>query len=391
MNRFNIKNRKLLVFSLCLILVCVFALTVAYSALNIVIIISGNASVTSSSWDIKLSNPRVTSGSVTSNVPNIVTTASLDFSTTLNIPGDFYEFTVDVVNNGSIDAMIKNVIKNPELTSEQTKFLKYEITYENGESISSRQLLEKKTKMPIKVRVEYRKDLDNSDLPVNQISLDLGLTLEYVQSDGTGNYVNNNGKAPARITADGSLSTMGTVVTIESEKFYVYGTEGNNVKLLSMYNLYVGGVSSGGVWSAYGSEATGMQHESMKGFVDSGGPYKGVTEFSSNTNYSGSTVERYVLNYKSKLEEFGIKIADARLITKAELNNIFGCDDLYNTCNKQPSFFYSTSYWTMTASGTSYVWRLYSRPEIGTTSYYYKHSMGVRPVILISKDYFQET
>lgn len=49
------------------------------------------------------------------------------------MPGEFYEFTVDVVNEGSIDAMIDSVVKTPELTSAQAKYIKYEISYENGE------------------------------------------------------------------------------------------------------------------------------------------------------------------------------------------------------------------------------------------------------------------
>ena len=91
--------------------------------------------------DIYLNNPRVTSGSATTNVPVIKTSSTLEFETTLNMPGDFYEFVVDVVNAGSIDAMIENVVKTPELTTEQAKYLKYEVSYANGESIENKQIL----------------------------------------------------------------------------------------------------------------------------------------------------------------------------------------------------------------------------------------------------------
>ena len=46
--------------------------------------------------------------------------------------------------------MIDSVIKNPDLTSEQAKYIKYEVSYQNGESIASKQLLAKKKTMPIK-------------------------------------------------------------------------------------------------------------------------------------------------------------------------------------------------------------------------------------------------
>ena len=111
---FNIKDRKVLTLGLCLILVCVFTLTIAYAALNAVLTIQGTAQVTSADWDIHLANPKVTNGSATTTVPSIKTSSTVEFSTTLNMPGDFYEFTIDVVNAGSIDAMIENVVKNPE-------------------------------------------------------------------------------------------------------------------------------------------------------------------------------------------------------------------------------------------------------------------------------------
>ena len=138
MNRKNI-NRKNLSIVLCLVVVSVFTLTIAYAALNAVLTIQGNARVSAADWDIYLNNPRVTNGSATTNVPVIKTSPTLEFETTLNMPGDFYEFVVDVVNAGDIDAMIENVVKTPDLTEAQAKFLKYEVTYENGTPITTQQ------------------------------------------------------------------------------------------------------------------------------------------------------------------------------------------------------------------------------------------------------------
>ena len=202
---FNIKDRRILYGILAIVLVSVFTLTIAYAALNAVLTIQGSAQVSSADWDIHLANPRVTGGSATTDVPIIKSNNSVEFSTTLNMPGDFYEFTVDVVNDGSIDAMIEKVTKTPELTTEQAKFLKYEITYQNGESITTKQLLAKDTSMPIKVRIEYRKDLTSFDLPTGQVVLDLALELDYIQSDGTGSIVVDNGYSLIEFTIDGTL------------------------------------------------------------------------------------------------------------------------------------------------------------------------------------------
>ena len=186
-------DRKTLSLVLCLVLISVFTLTIAYSALSAVLTISGNARVSAADWDIYLDNPRLSPGSEDVYDPTITGNNIVEFQTTLDQPGEFYEFVVDVVNAGDIDAMIANVIKTPDLTAEQAKFLKYEVTYENGTPITTQQTLSKGTTTPIKVRIEYRKDLVASDLPTSQTVLDMSITLEYTQSDGTGTTIPNNG------------------------------------------------------------------------------------------------------------------------------------------------------------------------------------------------------
>ena len=188
-------DRKALYMLLSIVMISVLTLTVVYAALSTTLNINGNAEVSAASWDIYLSNPKVINGSATTNVPEIKTTNSLEFTTTLNVPGDFYEFTVDIVNAGTIDAMIENVVKTPELSVEQTKYLNYIITYQNGESIGIDQILTAGTSMPLKVRIEYKKDISASDLPSSQTVLNLALVLKYIQSDGTGNNVTNNDMA----------------------------------------------------------------------------------------------------------------------------------------------------------------------------------------------------
>ena len=382
---FNIKDRKFLITTLSLAIVCIFTLTIAYSALSAVLTINGNARVSAADWDIYLNNPRVTNGSATTNLPQIKTSSTLEFSTTLNMPGDFYEFVVDVVNGGDIDAMIENVVKTPELTADQAKFLKYEITYQNGESITTKQLLAKDTTMPIKVRIEYRKDLVASDLPTGQVVLDLSLTLEYIQSDGTGTSVNNNGVY--------DLYKIGNEKCFGSECFYVIGTEGDNVKLLSKYNLYVGGEYNNNTWTAYGNEATGKQDSTMLGSVSGQSIRNGTTAFSNTSiEYAGSIVEGYVNNYKTILEsDYGVDVVEARLITKDELtSDEIGCSDTDNTCKGSAyPWIYSTSYWTGSALDTNHVWYVSSDINFfGYIFYSIDSYFGVRPVIVISKDYF---
>ena len=389
---FNIKDRKVLTLGLCLVVVCVFTLTIAYAALNAVLTIQGSAQVSSADWDVHLANPRVTNGSVTTTVPTLTTGKSLTFSTTLNMPGDFYEFIVDVVNSGSIDAMIEKVTKTPELTVDQAKYLKYEVSYANGESVANKQAIAAGVTMPIKVRVEYRNDLVASDLPTGQVQLTLGLVLDYIQSDGTGTTVNNNGVAASNVSANGSLDAIGTVVTIGDQQFYTIGTEGDNVKLLSMYNLYVGNSVDSSDWNITPlASPTGKQSELAKGWIDGADEWYGTTAFSNTSNiYAGSIVEGYVNNYKTILEEdYGVDVVESRLITKDELTDseTFSCVE-YDYCSDKYPWIYSTSYWSVSANHTNGVWYVYNDGGFGSVDYYDDNYFGVRPVIVISQDYF---
>ena len=387
-----LQDRKTLYLVLCIAVVSVFTLSIAYAAMSTVLEIHGNSEVVASSWDIHLENVKVKSGSVSANAPQISGTSSVGFDVELNVPGEFYEFTVDVVNEGSIDAMIDSVVKTPELTNEQAKYIKYEITYENGESISTKQTLKKGTSTPIKVRVEYRKDLVVSDLPNSATELSLKLTLIYVQSDGTGTTVPNDGVGGSNISANGSLDAIGTIVTIGNQQFYTIGTEGDNVKLLSMYNLYVGNSVDSDLNVTPLASPTGKQSELAKGALAGADEWYGTTAFS-NTNsiYEGSIVEGYVNNYKTILEEdYGVDVVEARLISNDELTDseTFNCVE-YGYCSDKYPWIYSTSYWSWSANNyPGIVWGVDSNGGFDHDYFDDDDYFGVRPVIIISKSNF---
>ena len=402
-----LQDRKTLYLVLGLVLVSVFTLSIAYAAMSAVLEIHGNSEVVASSWDIHLENVKVKSGSVSANAPSISGTSSVGFDVELNTPGDFYEFTVDVVNEGSIDAMIDSVVKTPELTSEQAKYIKYEITYENGESISTKQTLKKGTSTPIKVRVEYRKDLVVSDLPSTATELSLKLTLVYVQSDGSGSEIVKDGKIYAKVIS-GDYDIVGSEVCIDTECFYVISSTDDTVTMLAKYNLYVGnecvGLTSSSCIS-YGDEATGIQDSSMLGYVTGATIRRGVVAFSNSPYwYSGglkaeyglgfpvdvydsnSYLYNYVENYKMYLDNLGVTPIEARLISNDELVEL-KCSENDIVCF---SWLYATTYWSGSAFSRNQVVGVASGVGVVTTNNQFNSLglYGVRPVITISKDYF---
>ena len=384
-----------------LVLLLIVVISIGYAVLNTTLNITGKSNISKNTWDIHFDNIKVTTGSVEAvKAPVIENNTTVDFETQLNLPGDYYEFTVDVVNKGTIDAMIESITKEPELTEEQQKYLNYIIEYENGEQISSKQLVEKESFVRLKVRVELRKDIDASDLPEVGEVLYLGFTVNYVQADENGISVKDDGVKSYAI-ADGDINEIGTIVTIGTEQFYTIGTEGDNVKLLSMYNLYVGNSVDEVYRITPLASPTGKQSELAKGYVNGETQWYGTTAFSSvsqkganYSSYNGSIVEGYVNNYKNIIEtNYGVDVVEARLITKEELtdSNTLKCsEDSYSCLNSSYPWIYSTSYWSGSAYDTdaSHVWRVASNGDFIFSGYSNDQAVGVRPVIVISKSVF---
>ena len=396
---FNRYSRRSLYLIFGIVMVCVFSLTMVYAALSVTLNIVGTTEVVASNWDIHLANAKVKSGSATTDVPTITGGNSLSFSTSLTTPGDYYEFTVDVVNGGDIDAMIDSIIKTPELTEAQAKYLKYEVSYQNGESITSKQNLKAGSTTPIKVRIEYRNDISSSDIPTTGETLSFSITLNYIQSDGTGSDVKDNGVYNPIKVVNGDINTVGSEIAIGDEHFYVISSDETNVNMLSKYNLHVGNQYTGSVTAL--TNPTGKQDKDAIGWFRGGGttdkPYIGTIAFSS-TNYwssnvseypayvydSNSTLYSHVENYKNYLTSLGATISDARLIKVEELETL-GCSMGDYSCSGAPEWVYSTSYWSGSAFNASYVWFVGSNSFFDYVNYVNDNRSGLRPVISISK------
>ena len=190
--------------SLKYLLVLLLLISVGYAAIATTLKINGTATVKSSKWDVywEPTSINVTQGSVAAtgenaaHVTNNTTKDEVAFSVNLDEPGDFYEFTVDAVNNGSIDAVIaengvdKKVCTDSECENEITlpAYLQYEVVYaENDGTIAPGQTLAKKsnntaTTKAYKVRVAYRTDIDKDVLntSTNQ-NLYFKFSVNYVQ------------------------------------------------------------------------------------------------------------------------------------------------------------------------------------------------------------------
>ena len=174
------------------ILLGLLLIGVVYAILQANLQINGTAKIQANTWDIHFDNIVVNENSVSIGTGDSAATidpennCKVDFEVTLSIPGDFYEFTIDVVNAGTIDGMIGTLNKtlkvNNEVVEETPDYLGYYVTYSDGVEIEQNHKITAGTTETYIVRLEFKTDIE--ELP-EATTISTSLTPQYIQADST--------------------------------------------------------------------------------------------------------------------------------------------------------------------------------------------------------------
>ena len=178
------KSKKKLNYMILIIMILI--ISIGYAILSTNLNIVGAGTINNPTWNIHWENVQVETGSVSASTPTIDTAkTTVNYSVTLTIPGDYYEFTVDAVNAGTIDGMISvisNKLNGTEITT-LPNYLEYKVTYDDGVEIAPNHLLSANSSEKYKVHVGYKKDISATDIPSAAQTLNLTFSVTYVQSD----------------------------------------------------------------------------------------------------------------------------------------------------------------------------------------------------------------
>ena len=169
-----------------ILFILLLALGIGYAYLTTSLSINGTSSISRASWNIHFENIQVKSGSVTPTNGAVINADAntVTYSVTLTEPGDFYEFTVDAKNSGTIDVMISSIsskLNGTEITT-LPDYLEYYVTYEDGLVIATNQLLVANTKETYKVHIGYKSNITADQLPSTDQNLNLQFTVIYSQA-----------------------------------------------------------------------------------------------------------------------------------------------------------------------------------------------------------------
>ena len=176
-----------------LLFILILGLGIGYAYINSDLNINGTAQVNSANWDVHWANVQVSTGSVSASNPTISNQTTVNYSVTLNNPGDYYEFTVDAVNGGSIDAMIDTIDSklNGATITTLPDYLDYTVTYNLGDSLEPNHQLLHNTTETYKVRIEYNDDIELNQIPASDQTLSLSFTVTYRQATDDAQEVNH--------------------------------------------------------------------------------------------------------------------------------------------------------------------------------------------------------
>lgn len=176
------KNQFLTAASLCLIVILmgIFFASVSYSA---AIDVTKYIGKTTSKWDVNIDelSYEETVGSTQASKHTISATTSTS-EVTLAGPGAFYEYSIRIDNDGSINSVLRGI--NIEgISEEQKQYLNYSVSYkEEKYTERTRDLsipLNAKQSTNVIVRVEYK---EVEGLPVVPQTFTLITTFEYQQA-----------------------------------------------------------------------------------------------------------------------------------------------------------------------------------------------------------------
>ena len=162
----NKKKERMVIFSL---IGVALLMAIGFAAYSSTLNITGNVLVSPASWSVHYDTSTYDeSANSVAATAHSLTNTDFSFTAALTKPGDFYEATFNVVNDGTIAAVLKTVTMST-LTTAQQKYLTYTVKYGNTSYTTTTSNLSTALAVngseTVTVRVEYILPADENDLP----------------------------------------------------------------------------------------------------------------------------------------------------------------------------------------------------------------------------------
>ena len=436
--KFNMKRT----FSIIFLFLVMIGITFGYAFLTTKLEVNGSLEVSSSTWDIHFANIVTESGSVTPTTePAVSNKTTINFSVELEKATDFYGFTADIVNDGTYDAKIDSIEILPELTTAQQEYFSYAVTYSDGVEIKKDDALDSGTSENIKVRFEYKENIDTSKYPEEDVEFNFTVTMNYVQ--GKGNAVDHI-ESPVSFADDSWATVVAAIKAGNTSAYHLGDTKEVDMGTLGTHTIRIANTTTPSECNTTGFSQTAcgfvlefadiITRHRMNPYTDAttngdgnkgGWEYSDMRAFLNSTIYAKENIDYSTTGIYSSLPEvLRNAIIDTRvvsghgsvdttnytttdklyLLSRREVWNYTGTYDTASEQTRQMDYYASQNVTTSSyaaaikkdSSGTASYWWLRSAystntdsfiivSSIGTGSNYYASSTnGVSPAFRIA-------
>ncbi|MDO4995845.1 MAG: glycine rich domain-containing protein [Bacilli bacterium] len=252
-------------------LIILLFLSIGFAILSSNLSIGSSIAISNASFDVHFEDVSIYNTNI--NNPSVPVINSDGDTVTMNIdldkPGDYVQISFYVVNSGTIDAELSEIIPTT-LTSSESNYLVYSYQYLYHGNINVGDMLRPGQKQAIIVTYQYKYDIDNF---INIDSKDISLSLKYIQPNNyddkiwTYNFEKTyqTFKAPRAGSykielwgAQGGYSnapkggyTSGVIDLLKGDTLFVYVGERNASK--SNVTTYNGGTATAGGYPGGGA------------------------------------------------------------------------------------------------------------------------------------------
>ena len=168
-----------------ILLVLAVFISIGFAYLSTNLAINGTSLFKKSSWDVHFDNIEIDSGSVQLQTGDYAPTISNDgltvsYKITCNIPGEYYKFNIDVVNDGSLNAKIDS-INAPTIPQGYEDNILFSLKYLDGTDVKEGNVLLVGEKTTYVVTTKNRDDISADQLISEAITLPMEVSISYTQ------------------------------------------------------------------------------------------------------------------------------------------------------------------------------------------------------------------
>ena len=183
------KRKNLQMGIIAVLAVAVLFMAIGFAAYSQTLNINGDVTVKANTWSIHWDQTSyaLSTGSVPltneSGLPTMTNT-SVSFSADLDKPGDFVEFTIDAVNDGTLNAELTGITLT---NSVNQPYVSYEVAYD-GTTYTSTTTglsipLDADSSATVRVKVSYVEVSNPAQLPQSDVNVTVTASFDYEQVD----------------------------------------------------------------------------------------------------------------------------------------------------------------------------------------------------------------